>query len=221
MWIWEATAAGSTATFCITTTRAGACPSWGSARNWASASWHSASATTGAATTRAGHGMAGKATGCIGRRRLAAPDRRFGRIRRRGRAPRGPIRRRDRGLRWIAPRRVDPIRRATAVHRGPTPGPLRGRTLDPPRVRTTDPLHDRTLDQPRVRMRGLLPSPLRSRRRGRIRGRADRRNLSTGAGCPTKFPQAACAASAISRNSTWRASTMPCTSRTAKNPRSR
>jgi hypothetical protein len=103
MWIWGATAAGFTAIFCITTIRTAGYPYWGSARSWESVSWGSPSATIGAATTEAGPFMGGRTTGRTGRRRLGAPDRRFGRILRRGpwcrRDLRGPTRHRVRGPR--------------------------------------------------------------------------------------------------------------------------
>ena len=103
MWIWGATAAGFTAIFCITTIRTAGYPSWGSARSWESVSWGSPSATIGAATTEAGPFMGGRTTGRTGRRRLGAPDRRFGRILRRDpwcrRDLRGPTRHRVRGPR--------------------------------------------------------------------------------------------------------------------------
>jgi hypothetical protein len=103
MWIWEATAAGFTAIFCITTIRTAGYPYWGSARSWESVSWGSPSATIGAATTEAGPFMGGRTTGRTGRRRLGAPDRRFGRILRRDpwcrRDLRGPTRHRVRGPR--------------------------------------------------------------------------------------------------------------------------
>jgi hypothetical protein len=103
MWIWEATAAGFTAIFCITTIRTAGYPYWGSVRSWESVSWGSPSATIGAATTEAGPFMDGRTTGRTGRRRLGAPDRRFGRILRRDRWRhrdlRGPTRHRVRGPR--------------------------------------------------------------------------------------------------------------------------
>jgi hypothetical protein len=100
MWIWGATAAGFTAIFCTTTIRTAGYPYWGSARSWESVSWGSPSAIIGAATTEAGPGMDGRTTGCTGRRRLGALDRRFDRILRRDRwcrrGLRGPTRHRVR-----------------------------------------------------------------------------------------------------------------------------
>ena len=103
MWIWGATAAGFTAISCITTIRTAGYPYWGSVRSWASVSWGSPSATIGAATTEAAPFMGGRTTGRTGRRRLGAPDRRFGRILRRDpwcrRGLRAPTRHRVRGPR--------------------------------------------------------------------------------------------------------------------------
>jgi hypothetical protein len=111
MWTGRATAAGSTAIICITTIRAGACPSSSSARNWGSASWRSASAITGAAIIGAGLGTAAKITGCIGRRRRGVRGHRPDPIRRRA-----PIHRRVRGHR-IDQRRAGLAGQITAVAR--------------------------------------------------------------------------------------------------------
>jgi hypothetical protein len=116
MWTGRATEAGSTAIICTTTTKTVACPYCSSERAWESASWHSVSAITGAVITQVDLGTAGKAIGCIGRRRLVDHGHRSGRIRRRA-----PIRRRGRDLprardrRWIDHRPAGPRLRAMGM----------------------------------------------------------------------------------------------------------
>jgi len=157
MWIWEATAAGFTAIFCITTIRTAGYPYWGSVRSWESVSWGSPSATIGAATTEAGPFIDGRTTGRTGRRRLGALDRRFGRILRRDpwrhRDLRGPTRHRVRGPRigrhranrvtagvpaMAGPQVTVGVRTMVDVPLGRIPNPLPGRANH--RSRNPEPL---------------------------------------------------------------------------------